>query len=480
MYVSECPVGETCFNDSVFHYRDYAHKVLAHIRASKGHLPHECLHYTALEKVNKMGHKNKQLSSPLNPLTSNKSAKRTPSNDVGWHLPAHRKKLFSDVGQPHTTRRDDCNDILLRNCDIYQTCGEGAARIKEEKKEEMKSVSINGEKDTAPDERISKDLKFCVENLKSAVVNGISEGSSSNILTAIDHNCKRNKNNFEEQTCADCHNCDCNHELKLEAVVECTADKVDTRCGENSSIRTCVLPCKVESDSECLREVKATMSVVLSQSKQSSVNGETKLKTPVKVDASCSEVGWETVGIAAMPDAEVSDVMLSLCKCSKTVQINCSLLQKHTLTNSSNKRVVKKRKLESKFFSNIRELKLLHDNCKKEIAEIPHHQMSVTTYFQSSRSPKSPADGGTKDVKRTSSTIAASQDSHCFKSCDMNTAKKEYVGNSCEAPKESKCLKHTCFLFFFLYFPSPLSLYSFVILACVTDLPWKEQTLLWT
>jgi hypothetical protein len=434
-----------------------------------------------------MEHKNKQLSSPLTPLTSNKRVTRTPSNDVGWHAPAHKKKLFSNEEQSHTIRKDACNKVLLQKCDLDQTCGESVARNIEivdhatedlnlkafagdKKEDETKLISIHGfnrKKYTLPNERISKDFKFCDENLKSSVESGKSEGSKSNILTAVDHNCKRNKNNFEEQTSAECHNCECNNELKLDAVVEYTTNRLDRRCGENSNIKTCVLPCKVESDSECLHEVRATMSVVLSQSKQSSVDSETKLKTPVKVDASCSEAGWETIGIATLPDAEVGDVTISLCKCSKTMQMNCSLSQKHTATNFSNKRVMKKSKLESKLFSNVKELELPHNRCKKEIAEIPHHQMSITSYFKSSRqsshSLKNPTDGGTEDVTSANSSIAVSQDSHCFKSYDVNTARKEYVGNSCEAPKQSKCLKPTCFL----SFCPPLSLNFFVILAGV-------------
>jgi hypothetical protein len=480
-------MGETCFSDSLFHYRDYAHTILAQIRASKGHLSHECLQYTTPEKVNKTGNRNKQLSGLFTPLSHNKNVKRTSSNAVGQHPPAHKKKLFSNEEKTHIITRDDSSN-MLQKCDSDETCGESSAgNIKipdhvtehlnwktftgDKKKDEVKLIRPNGINEKScklSNERVSKDLKFGKENLKSTTESGKSKESDSSILTTRISNCKRNENNSEEQKFAECHNFECDHELKLDAVVEYTTNKLGTRCDESRNIKTCVLPCEVESDAGHLNEVRATVSVVLLKSKEGSVGGENKLKTPVKVDASCSEVGWETVGVAAMPDTELADMTLSLCKCSKTMQINCSLSEKG---NVSNKRGRKKRKLESKFFSNVRELKLPHNRCKKQALEIPHHQMSVTSYFQSSHSQKIPTECSTKDVKSTSSSFAVPQHSDSFQSNDLNTAREEEcLGNSSRAPKQSKCLKQTSLPSF------PLPKFLCYISWLCTDFSWKGQT----
>jgi hypothetical protein len=188
------------------------------------------------------------------------------------------------------------------------------------------------------------------------------------------------------------------------------------------------------------------MSVVLRTSKENVVDGEDKLKSPVKVDASCSEGGWETVGIAALPDTEVGDVTVSLCKCTKTMHINCTLSQKHTVTNFSSETDVKSRELESKFFSNVKELELPYKRCQKDTSESPNHQMSITSYFRSSHHSSShslhiPTEGASKDVKSSSSLFAVSRDCHCSKPNDLNTTGKECLQNSFKAPKQSKCLK---------------------------------------
>jgi hypothetical protein len=445
---------------------------LAQIRASKGHLAHEALRNTTPEKVNKLGYKSKHLSSPRTPLKSNKKVKRPSTNIVRGHSSAHQKKLFSDE-QTQTLRKDGFTNVQLQNddekntntqihkCNLNQSA-ENAVRsggtvnhitedlqtfTRDKRKDEIQlsrtGIILGGEQDTFQNEIIKKDLKVTDEDLKSAVEGGKSEESKVNVLTALDHSCKKSKDNFEEQTGTEAYNCECNRTLKLDAVVEYTVDKLDKRCGGDRNVRTCVLPCKVESDSGQLNEVRATMSVVLSPSKENSVHVEDKLKTPVKVDASCSEVGWQTVGIAALPDTEVGDVTVSLCKCNKTMQINCSLLEKHTVTNCSDKRVTKNRKLESKFFSNVKELELPHKSCEKDIPEVPNHHMSVTSYFQSacqsSHTLKFPAGDTTKDVTSSSSSFTV-QDSCCFKPNDLTTRGKECLEGSSKAQEQSKWL----------------------------------------
>uniref|UniRef100_A0A2Z5TTX0 DNA cross-link repair 1A protein n=1 Tax=Reticulitermes speratus TaxID=60591 RepID=A0A2Z5TTX0_9NEOP len=338
----------------------------------------------------------------------------------------------------------------VHKCDLHESyagnghtgtvnCMTGDTNLKtctsDKRNDEIRLRKINstfsGKQGTLPNGKISKALKFSAENVKSAEF----KGSKSNILTA----CEKNEGKFEEKTCAGGCNSECNHELKLRAIVKYTTDKLENSCGDNRNIRTRVLPCKMESDSECLNTVRATMSLVLSPCKENSRDGEDKIKTPVKVDASCSEAGWETIGIAALPGTEVHDVTLSLCKCAKTMQINCSLSHNHTVTNFTDKMDMKPRELESKFFSSVKELGLSHKSCENEAVEIPHHQMSVTSYFRSSRQSSSRTQNIlTKNVKSTSSSFAVPQDSHCLKSCNLNTTLKERYEPSSKVPKQNK------------------------------------------
>jgi hypothetical protein len=172
-------------------------------------------------------------------------------------------------------------------------------------------------------------------------------------------------------------------------------------------------------------------------------NGEDKIKTPVKVDASCSELGWETVGIAALPGAEVHDVTLSLSSCTKTMQLNCLLSHNHTITNGSDKTGMNTGELESVFFKSVKELALKRKSPEKEAVEVPHHQMSLTSYFQSSRHSSSRSQNiPTKNVKRTNSSFPPSQDSHCLKSYGLNTTLQEHNEHSSKAQTQSKLFKH--------------------------------------
>jgi hypothetical protein len=463
--VSECPKGELCYDYSLYHYRDYAHSVLAKIRASKGHLQHGTLQCVTPKKEKITNHEGQHFSSTGCPLSSKKQVKKTSCDDVREHVSAHQNKLISGE-QTHTLRRVGSFFVALKNgdkgtmksgvhkCDLHESyagnghtgtvnCMTGDTDLKtctsDKRNDEIRLRKINstfsGKQGTLPNGKISKALKFSAENVKSAEF----KGSKSNILPA----CEKNEGKFEEKTCAGGCNSECNHELKLRAIVKYTTDKLENNCGDNRIIRTRVLPCKMESDSECLNTVRATMSLVLSPSKENSRDGEDKIKTPVKVDASCSEAGWETIGIAALPGTEVHDVTLSLCKCTKTMQINCSLSHNHTVTNFTDKMDMKPRELESKFFSSVKELGLSHKSCENEAVEIPHHQMSVTSYFRSSRQSSSRTQNIlTKNVKSTSSSFAVPQDSHCLKSCNLNTTLKERYEPSSKVPKQSKFFKH--------------------------------------
>jgi hypothetical protein len=461
--VSECPKGELCYDYSLYHYREYAHTVLAEIRASKGHLQHGTLQYVTPKEEKITSHEGQHFSSPISPLNSKKEVKRMSHDDGRGHVSAHQDKLIRGE-QTHTLRRDESVSVVLKNSDkgtvkpgvhkhdLNESCaGNGhtgivnsvtgdtylktcaSEKINDEIRLRKVNGTFNGKHGTLPSGKISKALKSSDESVKS-------EGSKSNMLTA----CEKNEGKFEEKTCAGGCKSECNHELKLCAIVKYTTDKLEKRCGGSRTIRTRVLPCKVESDSECVNTVRATVSLVLSPSKENSRDGEDKIKTPVKVDASCSEVGWETVGIAALPDTEVHDVALSLCKCTKTMQVNCSLSHNTTVANFSDKTDMKTRELESKFFSNVKELGLSHKSVEKEAVEFAHHQMSVTSYFRSSRQSSSHTQNIlTKNVKGTSSSSAVPQDSHYLKSYDLNTALKECYEHSSKAPKQSKFFLNT-------------------------------------
>jgi hypothetical protein len=449
-----------CYNAGLNHYQEYAHTVLAKIRSSKGHLQHGSRQYVTSKKEKITSREGQHLSSRSSTRNSKNEVKKTSINDVRAHVSAHQTKRINGE-QTHTLRRDESVSTLLKNghkssvkhvhkYNLNETdagsghvgivnCGTGDKNVKtcvsDKRNDDIRPNKIKGGKQgTLPNGRISKAPKLC-ESVKSAKF----EGSQSDISTA----CEKNEGKFKEKSCAGCCNSECNHELKLHAIVEYATDKLEKLCGENRNIQTRVLPCKVESDSECLNVVRATMSLFLSPSKEHLLDGGGKIKTPVKMDASCSELGWETVGIAALPGTEVHDVTLSLSTCNKTMQLNCSLSHDHTVTDVLDKTGMRTRELESKFFTSVKELGLSHKSHKKEAVEVPHHQMSLTSYFQSSRHSSSRSQNIlTRNVKSTNSSFPPSQDAHCSKSCGLNTTLQEHNGQSSEAQKQSKLFKH--------------------------------------
>jgi hypothetical protein len=455
--VSECPKGEMCFDYDLNHYHKYAHTVLAGIRSSKGHLQHGTLQYVTSKKQTITSHEGQHFSRPSSTLNSKIKVKKTSSNDVRGHVSTHQNKQINGE-QTHTLRRDESVSTVLRNghessvkLEVHESdagtghagivnCGTGDKNLKtcvsDKRNDDIRLSKIKGGKQgTLSNGRIRKALKFCDESVKSAEF----EGSKSNISTA----CEKNEGKFKEKPCAGHCNSECNHELKLHATVEYTTDKLEKLYDENRNIQTHVLPCKVESVSGCLNTVRATMSLILSPSKEHLRNGGGEIKTPVKMDASCSELGWETVGIAALPGTKVHDVTLSLSTCNKTMQLNCSLSHNHTVTNTLDKTDMKTRELESKFFTSVKELGLSRKSHEKEAVKVPHHQMTLTSYFQSSRHSSSRSQNIlTKNVKSTNSSFPPSQDLHCLKSYGLNTTLQEHNGHSSEAQKQSKLFKH--------------------------------------
>jgi len=474
LYVSECPKGELCFDYRPNHYQQYAHKVLAKMRSLKGHLQHGT---SKKEKITI--HEGQHFSSPSSTLNNKNKFKKTSSDDVRGHVPAHQNKRINVEEKTRTLRRDKPVSTLLKNghkssvkLDVHKynlnesdagtgragivNCGTGDENLKtcvSDKRNDDIRLSKNkgGKQDMLSNGRISKAQKFCDESVKPAEF----EGSKSDISAA----CEKNEGKFKERSCAGHCNSECNHELKLHAIVEYTTDKLEKLCAENRNIVTHVLPCEVESDSGCLDTIRATMSLVLSPSKEHLRDGGDRIKTPVKMDASCSELGWETVGIAALPGAEVHDVAVSVSTCNKTMQLKCSLSHDHTVTNVLDKTGVKTMELESKFLTSVKELGLSHKSHKKEAVEVPHHQMSLTSYFQSSRHSSSRSQKIlTKNVKSTNSSLPLPQDSHCLKSCGLNTTSQEHNGHSSEAQKQSKLFKHRSVYDF--HFASSLELWA--------------------
>ncbi|XP_023722946.1 uncharacterized protein LOC111872895 isoform X2 [Cryptotermes secundus] len=437
--LEECPKGEICYNYNLLHYRDYAHKALAQIRASKGHLPQEPPWCTTPETVKRVGGETEQFLQPFTPLSSNKKLKRTSSDVARGHHSARQRRLFIDE-QAYAPGRDDTVTSLSQKGDKKN------AKTEVHKCSVNQSYNENGSIETVNhmtedpnlEERSNKDLEFYRENLEPVIEMRGSEESKTSIIPALDYKCKRS-----ERTCANSYSCECNRKLKLDGAVEYATHKLDKQCDENRNVRTGVLPYEAKSDPGCLHEVSATMSVVLQPSEGNSVDGGDKLKAPVKVDASCGEEGWETVGISALPDAEVGDVMVSVCKCAKTMHLNCTLSHKHTVTNFSGETDTKSRELESKFFSNVNKLELPYKMRQKDTPGSANRQMSITSYFRlshlsSSRSLHIPAEGSSKNVKSSSSSFAVPQDCHCFEQNSSNTAGKECLQSSSKPPKQSK------------------------------------------
>jgi hypothetical protein len=429
---------------------------LAQIRSSKGHLPQETPQCTTPETVKRVVCGNEQFLLPYTPQSGNKKLKRT-SNDVArGHPSAFQRRLFCDE-QVHAPGGGNTVTALskknvkteVHKCNVNQSYNENG---------NIGTVNRMTE-DLSLEERSNNGLELYGENLEHVIEIGGSEDSNTSIITALDQKCERSEDNFEEQTCAKSYSHECNHKLKLDATVEYTTHKLDKQCDEHRNIKTGVLPHEVESGPGCLHDVSATMSIVLQPSEGDSIDGEAKVMSPVKLNASCGEEGWKTVGIAALPDAEVGDVMVSLCKCAKTMHINCKLSQKRSVTNFSSEPGVKSRELQSKFFSNIEELELPYKMCQKDIPESTDRQMSIKSYFQlshlsSSHSLHNPAEGASKDIKSSGSSFAVSQDCHCFKPNNLNTAGKECLQNSSEPPKQSKCLKHRITYYSFFFNPS--------------------------
>jgi len=460
--VPECPKGELCYDYDLNHYKTYAHTVLARLRSSKSHLQHGTLQYITSKKEKITSHEGQHFSSQSSTLNSKNIVKKTSNVDVRGHVSAHQNKRINGE-QTHTLRRDESVSTSLKNgrknsvkLEVHKynlnesDAGTGHAGIvnrrtgdknlktcvSDKRNDDIGLTKIEGgNQGTLSNGRISKAVKFCDESMKSAEF----EGSKSDIPTA----CEKNEGKFKEKSYAGHCNSECNHELKLHAIVEYTTDKLEKLCDENRNILTHVLPCKVESDSGCLDTVRATMSLVLSPSKEHLHDGGDKIKTPVKMDARCSELGWETVGIAALPGTEVHDVTLSVSACNKTMQLNCSLSHDNTVTNVLDKTGMKTRELESKFFTSVKELGLSRKSHEEKAVEVPHHQMSLTSYFQSSRHSSSRCQNiPTKNVKSTNSSFPPSQDSHCLKSCGLNTTSQDRNGHSSGAQKQSKLFKH--------------------------------------
>nr|CAD7260483.1 unnamed protein product [Timema shepardi] len=109
-------------------------------------------------------------------------------------------------------------------------------------------------------------------------------------------------------------------------------DSLDTLICENNNaedkvVKKHTVPCGdecVKRDVMCLKtgEVRATLSLVMSPAKnKASLVGA--IPSPVKLLVSCSDNGWKDVGMDTSEHLNFSDVKVSLCECSKSMEVRC-------------------------------------------------------------------------------------------------------------------------------------------------------------
>nr|CAD7397006.1 unnamed protein product [Timema cristinae] len=109
-------------------------------------------------------------------------------------------------------------------------------------------------------------------------------------------------------------------------------DSLDTLICENNNavdkvVKKHTVPCGnecVKRDVMCLKtgEVRATLSLVMSPAKnKASLVGA--IPSPVKLLVSCSDNGWKDVGMDTSEHLNFSDVKVSVCECSKSVEVHC-------------------------------------------------------------------------------------------------------------------------------------------------------------
>ncbi|XP_068085665.1 DNA cross-link repair 1A protein isoform X2 [Anabrus simplex] len=244
--LEECPFGEECQALDVLHFRDFSHKKLAQLRASKeGSSKTPCKQRSTSDSS----------SSDLEPLLC---TFRTPTN--------------------------------------LSKLGKGGIR------EEEKNILNSSQK-------VVKCLNF--------------KGDIS--YKDEDKNCKYKQNCIKSSTvsCEDCSNCRA-VETPAETCVEMNLSPPASSCDPSS-------------------------------------------KTPVKVNLTYNESGWQSMDVNVQSDAHLEEVSLAVCDCSHCIEMKC------TVTNPSKHRCPNP--LEQKFFVNLEDLGV--SNTNQTVPSLGSKQMTI-------------------------------------------------------------------------------------------------------
>ncbi|XP_069701475.1 DNA cross-link repair 1A protein-like isoform X2 [Periplaneta americana] len=485
--LKECPEGKLCHSTNLHHYRDYAHSLLAQIRSSVSNTEPDPFDCSSSKKSHSSDNESNPFKSPRTSFRKKKVKTIRPSKNINEFT--QKKILFPGEYSPE---KDDSTKLklTLKNRLFpteYVPGKDDSTKLKLTLKQRLLSEGCFPEEDDSakpnnndgdsndsvcdPIEgteifnktaesfhlKSRNDIKTnekCIMKTSTSTYNAkqnvlLTQNSNKDVHENViehetieqeisiipDESNDTSKNNFKDHTCN--HNCDhnCSNKLKLNARVEYASDKP---CGEKTVVKKCALPCSVDevTRTDCeSAEVKAVMSVVLTPSKQDPNIVEDKLKTPVKIDAKCNELGWETVQIAAMPDAEVSDVQVSLCKCTKTMHLSCCVSQdkvSETCVDKNNEV-----DLQPKFCTNVQDFDTSNKHCnQKKVSKVQNHHMSITSYFRSQS--KIPIESAVKDVESGSSCVVVPQDKNNFTSDSQTTVRMENSTNTSLEPGKSR------------------------------------------
>ncbi|PSN33444.1 hypothetical protein C0J52_21258 [Blattella germanica] len=424
----ECPQEEYCYNDKLIHYQHYSHGNLARIRASKGHLSSgsPTKSTTIRENIN---FKAPRCSSDL-------KASKSLCKPVGANSLHPKRKLFTESESTisiTSSSTDACTAIISpikkaetlvssttnkRECINRKPIAKPSCSStpKRNRKERVLKKNKSNDNTVCESEKSSAssimDTKIKQSNLVSffnSPSKGIESDNDSDFKTPPLK--RRNKQELDKSghkkheiqnysllnsgkntgesvkerniTILDTLDSDMNESnLKKKQLVEvgCKCNErpnlgsVD-RCGENEDN-------PVHSSQEP-NEVRATMSIIVSPTVKQLE--DCLDETPVKVDASCDKLGWRTVGIAAPSTTEVGNVSVNVCKCTKTMEVNC-FLSKNEAETSPEKNMDPNTELEMKFFSHVSDYEITK-HVKTIKPEAANHQMSITSFFRASKEP---------------------------------------------------------------------------------------------
>ena len=423
----ECPDEELCYSESILHYRDYAHSSLARIRASKGHL--DTSPKITPAKGNRSKNKiNNSFKLPLCKFSSD-------------NVHNCKKKLFSDSDSIITLSTDSNKDLNIKtfknkannnfrtiNGEIKNNNQSHTLVNEEIKSSELlskRNLILNGpeisNKITVNKNKRLRNESEVIESKQSSAYSNYSEfripikkKKTENNATSTNGKNFQNQNftstllslNNEEASVLGSQKM-CKENLTIldtlsnSEVEHCVEkEKYADLCDNNSErehnlVKECKncnsreLPCNEEEHlaSEQRKEVRATLSIVVSPSVDFH-DVQNEPETPVKVDASCDKSGWKTIEIAAPTTTQVDNVKLAVCNCAKTMEVNCSLSQNHTVLDIADNVESNNKELEVKFFSHVNEPKQFNKlNANGTPPKHINHQMSITSYFKTSRQP---------------------------------------------------------------------------------------------